>query len=131
MNYDAIREVAKEAVAEESDPNADAESDDSITLINVSDFGSDWSDGGEEVPGDAAIDDVIKLPIPVSAVVTASPTSGEATCKWDLYVSGASHHMSPCCEDFVDSKDIPPFSLTAANNEAFMAYAGNTAILIH
>ena len=122
MNYDAIREVAEEAVAEESDPDADAESDDSITLISVSDFGSDWSDGGEEVPDDAAIDDAIELPIPVSAAVTASPTSGEAACKWDLYDSGASHHMSPCREDFVDFKDIPPFSLTAANNEAFMAY---------
>src|SRR6266550_1558569 len=75
----------------------------SITLVSIPDSESDQIDGGgsesvEEVPNDDAID----LPIPVTVVVTASATPGDAGCKWDLYDSGASHHMSPCREDFVD-----------------------------
>ena len=127
ITYDVIHEVAEDAVAEESDAgDVDPDTsdvDDSITLVSIPDSESDQIDGGgsesvEEVPNDDAID----LLIPVTAVVTASATPGDAGCKWDLYDSGASHHMSPCREDFIDFKEIPPFSLTAANNEAFKAY---------
>jgi uncharacterized membrane protein YgcG len=53
--------------------------------------------------------------------------SGE--CVWDLYDSGASHHMSPCREDFVTLHEIAPKSLTAANKESFMAHGIGDVII--
>ena len=48
-------------------------------------------------------------------------TGGRSDVAWDLYDSGASHHMSPCREDFIDFHDIPAKPLTAANKEVFSA----------
>ena len=57
--------------------------------------------------------------------------SGYAHPIWDLYDSGASHHMSPCHEDFVSFKDIAPCPLTTANQEAFMAHGiGDLIIMV-
>ena len=41
--------------------------------------------------------------------------------QWDLYDSGASHHMSPCRGDFVNFWEIPMKSLTVANSKSFVA----------
>jgi hypothetical protein len=41
---------------------------------------------------------------------------------WDLYDSGASHHMCPHRDDFTTFELIPPYSLTAANKESFQAH---------
>ncbi|KIL56041.1 hypothetical protein M378DRAFT_43351, partial [Amanita muscaria Koide BX008] len=49
----------------------------------------------------------------------------------DLYDSGASHHMSPCREDFITFREIQPYKLTAANNQPFMARGiGDMDILV-
>jgi hypothetical protein len=50
--------------------------------------------------------------------------------QWDLYDSGASHHMSPCRDDFVNFREIPPKSLTAANSESFVATGTGDMIII-
>jgi hypothetical protein len=60
--------------------------------------------------------------IPTAAHAMAAETRGSAHPIWDLYDSGASHHMSPCREDFVSFKDIAPCPLNATNQEAFMAH---------
>jgi hypothetical protein len=38
---------------------------------------------------------------------------------WELYDSGASHHMSPICDDFMEFQSTTPKSLTAANQQEF------------
>jgi transposase InsO family protein len=46
---------------------------------------------------------------------------GKSENAWDLYDSGASHHMSPQREDFINYVEIPEKLLTAANKEIFTA----------
>ena len=48
-------------------------------------------------------------------------TGGRSEIAWDLYDSGASHHMSPKREDFINYVEIPEKPLTAANKEIFSA----------
>ena len=50
---------------------------------------------------------------------------------WDLYDSGASHHMCPYRKDFITFDAIPPYSLTAANKESFKAHGvGDIAVTV-
>jgi hypothetical protein len=58
-------------------------------------------------------------PIGAYALVSSLPVPG--SCLWDLYDSGASHHMSPCREDFLSYQEIKPKPLSAVNKEVFMA----------
>jgi len=53
--------------------------------------------------------------------VFAATNKGISPSAWDLYDSGASHHMSPCREDFINFQSIPEKSLTAANQQHFSA----------
>ncbi|KAF8983558.1 hypothetical protein BDQ17DRAFT_1183908, partial [Cyathus striatus] len=39
----------------------------------------------------------------------------------DLYDSGASHHMSPFCEDFITFTETTPCNISAANQVSFKA----------
>ena len=48
-------------------------------------------------------------------------TKSSVKCAWDMYDLGASHHTSPCQEDFINFEVIPAKLLTAANKEKFMA----------
>ena len=48
-------------------------------------------------------------------------TKSSVKCAWDMYDLGASHHTSPCQEDFINFEVIPAKPLTAANKEKFMA----------
>ena len=41
---------------------------------------------------------------------------------WDLYDTGASHHMSPCHEDFITFQATQPYTLSAANQQPFLAH---------
>jgi hypothetical protein len=43
--------------------------------------------------------------------------------------TGASHHMSPCREDFITYHEIQPKVLSAANKEYFMAYGTGDIII--
>ena len=49
-----------------------------------------------------------KVQIPAAAHAIAAETSGSAHPIWDLYDSGASHHMLPCHKDFVSFKEVAP-----------------------
>jgi hypothetical protein len=53
--------------------------------------------------------------------VYVAKTGGRSEIAWDLYNSGASHHMSPQREDFINYMEIPEKPLTAANKEIFSA----------
>ena len=46
---------------------------------------------------------------------------GKSEIAWDLYDSGASHHMLPKREDFINYEEIPKKPLTTANKETFSA----------
>ena len=57
-----------------------------------------------------------------SAMAFATVVEYEApSLFWDMYDSGASHHMSPNRHDFVNFKALAPRPLTAANQQSFMA----------
>ena len=62
----------------------------------------------------------VEIPMAAHALVTSLPMKGK--CQWDLYDLGASHHMSPCREDFLLYQEMKPKPLLAANKEIFMAY---------
>ena len=66
--------------------------------------------------------DMSEIHIQTTAHALAVETSSPAHPIWDLYDSGASHHMSPCREDFVNFCKIAPRPLTAVNQQAFMAH---------
>ena len=56
---------------------------------------------------------------------------GKSEVAWDLYDSRASHHMSPCQEDFINFQEIPAKLLTAANRQTFSATGvGNMIVSI-
>lgn len=59
--------------------------------------------------------------IPTRVTAFAVTTKSSMKCAWDMYDLGASHHMSPCREDFINFEVIPAKPLTAANKEKFMA----------
>ena len=63
--------------------------------------------------------------------VYVAKSGGKTNTAWDLYDSGASHHMSPCKEDFINYHEIPERPLTAANKQTFSAVGmGNMIISI-
>ncbi|KAK2467947.1 hypothetical protein APHAL10511_000242, partial [Amanita phalloides] len=55
-------------------------------------------------------DDRVHIPEKVHVFTTSVSNGGD--CIWDLYDSGASHHMSPCREEFLNFKEIAPKALT-------------------
>jgi hypothetical protein len=63
-----------------------------------------------------------KSSMPLVAYALASNPPASGNIQWDLYDSGASHHMSSCWEDFLSYQEIKPKLLTAANKEVFMAH---------
>ena len=48
-------------------------------------------------------------------------TGGKSDVAWDLYDSGASHHMLPCQEDFINFQEIAERLLMVANQQTFTA----------
>ena len=52
--------------------------------------------------------DMSEIHILTTAHALAIETSSPAHPIWDLYDSGASHHMSPCHKDFVNFHEIAP-----------------------
>ena len=55
--------------------------------------------------------------VDVFALLSMEPSMSDVV--WDLYNSGASHHMYPYCNEFVTFESIPGYPLTAANKETF------------
>jgi gag-polypeptide of LTR copia-type len=54
-----------------------------------------------------------------SLVLMALPPTYSKGQIWEIYDSGASHHMSPICDDFMEFQSTTPKSLTAANQQEF------------
>ena len=74
----------------------------------------DYTDGPSA--GSITVEEEVYIPDWVFAA-----TNKGIDLQWDLYDSGASHHMSPCRGDFVNFREIPMKSLTVANSESFVA----------
>jgi hypothetical protein len=63
----------------------------------------------------------IIIPATVLAMAVATTKSVDVGFAWDMYDSGASHHMLLSQTDFMAFTEIELFSLTATNREAFVA----------
>jgi hypothetical protein len=73
----------------------------------------DYTDGPSA--GSITVEEEVYIPDWVFAATNKGIDS-----QWDLYNSGASHHMSPCRGDFVNFREIPTKSLTVANSKSFV-----------
>ena len=135
LSNEATYEAAND-LEEAEDSNGDAEILESVrhtqTLVGIQTYllSTSWSldDISHVSPfpiSDLPLRGALNFPevqIPAAAHAMAAKTSGSTHPIWDFYNSGASHHMSPCHEDFVSFKEIALRPLTAANQEAFMAH---------
>lgn len=98
-------------------------------------------DEDDDLPTEIAVDNDLDVNTALSASVIEEEVEVSKTahayasivpsgeCVWDLYDSGASHHMSPCQEDFVSFQDIAPKALMAANKESFTAHGIGDVII--
>ena len=103
------------SVSDSSEGSSDSENDDSADEI------SDLCDIPIEMV-DEAIDCGIKLEMHTySTAMLVSIASASPNCKIKLYDSGASHHMSPYHQNFINFIRIKGQTTTTADGQEFMA----------
>ena len=103
------------SVSDSSEGSSDSESDDSVDEIGG------WFDVPIEMV-DETVDCGIKPETRTySTAMLASIASASPNREIELYDSGASRHMSPYCQNFINFVRIKGQTITAANGQEFMA----------
>ncbi len=73
----------------------------------------------------------VEAPKDVDGLALSSTDPGLQDVIWDLYDSGASHHMYPYHDEFLTFEPIPAYPLSAVNKETFQAHGvGSIDVLV-